>query len=190
MSNADTSDVRSPAQVEDWHDGMVESLVTHRTIVRTATRDGTDPGLRFLLMTEREVDDYFIRQRSNLDRLASLDLVAAGEAAIRLDYVRRVRGRHKDPLSRAYRDFHKKLRGRAKDRPPFDGDNRKPGVLQVLRGFTDDADRRLVGEYRECLIVRHWVAHGRYWDEPPVLSSLPVFEVRRCVEALLNALPA
>ena len=185
MKSASSSEVRTPADMDDWHDGMVEALVARRA----AARDGTDPGIRYLLMTEREVDDYFLflAQRSNLDRLTMVDFVSAGEAAVRLDYARRVRDKLKDQLSREYAAFHRGLKNRAKDRPPLEG---KGNLLAILGRFSDDKRRRPVGDFRACLIVRHWVVHGRYWDQPPIMASLTVFEVRSRVQALLDALPA
>lgn len=93
MSRANPVHVRSPAAVEDWHDGMVESLVRHRAAVRQAALTGSYPGARFEFMNERDVDDYFLAQRSNLDRLTVVDLVSAGEAAVRMDYDRRLLGK-------------------------------------------------------------------------------------------------
>jgi hypothetical protein len=185
MSRANPVHVRSPAVVDDWHDGMVESLVRHRADARQAALSGGSVGIRFELMNEREVDDYFLAQRSNLDRLTVVDLVSAGEAAVRMDYDRRLLQKRKDPLSDAYRLFHRKLKNRSKDRPPFDGQ----GILTILGRYIDTNAARPVADYRQCLMARHWVAHGRYGDVP-LGAALTVFETRRRVEALINALPA
>ncbi len=176
---------RAPAVVDDWHDGMVESMVRHRSLVRNAVRTGSSPGMRFDLMTEREVDDYFLAQRANLDHLTVLDLVSAGEAAVRLDYQWRVKGKLKDALSKDYRKFHANLINHQKERPPFG----RQGILDILKSHVDNKLARPVGDYRQCLNARHWVAHGRYWKEPQVLSTLTVFETRRRIDALLAALP-
>jgi len=47
MSRANPVHVRSPAVVDDWHDGMVESLVRHRAAARQAALAGGSADRKF-----------------------------------------------------------------------------------------------------------------------------------------------
>ena len=135
-------------------------------------------------MTESEVDAYFDGQRRELDRLTVLNLVASAEATIKIDYFRRVRGKLKDPLARAYRKWHKTLSGAKQLRPDFD----VGGILDVLReGHLPD--NTSLGRFRECLRLRHWVGHGRYWDKPVKIDTLDPDEVYDRARALLAIMP-
>lgn len=171
-------------EILDWHRGIVEALVAQRGAVLRAARDDWAVPPRFVGMTGQDLDAYYDSQRRELDWLTILNLVASVEATIRVDYFRRVEGKLKDPLAKAYRRWHKTLSHRKRRRPDFD----EGGILDEVRG-TQLVANPLIGRYRECLRTRHWVGHGRYWPRPVGVNSLdPVRVYDRC-RALLEAWP-
>lgn len=135
-------------------------------------------------MTEGDVDTYFDTQRRELDRLTVLNLVASAEATITIDYFRRVGGKLKDPLARAYQAWHKKLTPKKQLRPNFDED----GILDVLKE-TKVMDNNLIGQYRECLPARHWLGHGRRWEKPMTVDRFDPDDVYDRANALIQAMP-
>ena len=74
-------------------------------------------------MTRDDIEDFFRSHKNELDFVTMLVLMAAAEASIRLDFMERVEKRWKDPVSRAFREIHKKLsRKHAADRVSLEED--------------------------------------------------------------------
>lgn len=136
-------------------------------------------------MTEGDVDRHYDTHRRELDRLTVANLVASAEATIKIDYFRRVGEKLKDDLSRAYRTWHKTLSAAKQRRPDFD----EGGILDVLRD-TAVMDNHIIGRYRECLRVRHWIGHGRYWAKPAEVDRFDPDEAYDRAAELLRAMPA
>ena len=171
-------------EIRDWHLGVVEALRDQRGSVLRAIRDGNAVAVRFTAMTESEVDGYYDIQRRELDRLTMLNLVASTEASMKDDFFHRVRRRLKDQLSRKYRKWYKDLRAAKQRRPDFD----EGGILDLVK----DArvmDNQIVGQFRECLRLRHWIGHGRNWDKPLEVYRLDPDDVYDRCNALLRAMP-
>jgi uncharacterized protein YutE (UPF0331/DUF86 family) len=83
-------------------------------------------------------------------------LLATVEAALRTDYILRATQKHKDILSRAFRDLYKKKKKRVR----FDED-----LLALWANHYPNL-KKYVSELRAALKFRHWLAHGRYWQRP------------------------
>jgi len=104
----------------------------------------------FFAMDLEEIDEFF----KELDYLAMLDLIAATEAAIRLDYQTRAYHGKGDEISRHFRKLYKK----ARDRVSLEWD-----VLEAWKRLAPRT-RAAVGDFCGALNLRHWLAHGRYWN--------------------------
>jgi hypothetical protein len=180
----DTGERQTLDEIRDWQRGMVEALVDQRALVARAIREGSAVTTRFATMPEADLDGYFDIQQRELERLTMLNLVASAEASIKDDYFHRVRKHLKDPLSRAYQNWCKKLPATKRRRPDFD----KGGILEVLKGAKVMQDH-IVREYRECLRTRHWVGHGRNWEKPEEVDELDPDDVYDRASALLQAMP-
>ena len=136
-------------------------------------------------MTYDEIDAHFVAEREELDRYAVVNLVAAAEAAIRLDYRDRIRHNFKDALSKIYQNFHKGLSVKAKVRPPFD----ESGILDQIKSSTL-VPAHIVTTFRQVLRYRHWIAHGRYWAEARInATSLTPQDALVACNDFLAALP-
>ncbi|MHA6909996.1 hypothetical protein ACQUJS_16440 [Ralstonia pseudosolanacearum] len=88
-----------------------------------------------------------------LDFSSSMSVMAALEAAIRVDYLSRVYERRKDALSRSMRDLYREKANKAK----LDRD--------ILPRWAADTtvSASLVQQVTSAFKYRHWLAHGRYW---------------------------
>ncbi len=182
--NHETAEPQTLDEILAWHRGIVDALVDQHASVQHAVRVGSAVPSRFVSMTEAELDAHYDAQRRELDRLTMLNLVASAEATIRGDYARRVGGKLKDPLARAYREWHKTLSARKQLNPDLD----RRGILSVLK-HAHVMDNHTIGQYRECLRVRHWVGHGRYWARPVEVDRLDPDDVHGRANSLLQAMP-
>jgi hypothetical protein len=180
----ETAEQQTLAEIRHWHRGIIDALLEQHASVQHAIRTGSAVAPRFVGMTEGDVDIHFDIQRRELDRLTVLNLMASAEATIKVDYFRRVRGRLKDPLAVAYRNWHKSLSAKKQLRPDFDAG----GILDVLRKARV-MDNNVIGRFRECLRARHWVGHGRYWAKPVEVDQFDPDDVYDRADALLRAMP-
>jgi hypothetical protein len=147
-------------EVLDWYLFMVEVLGLEMARVLGQLAQGTVPGgSRFLGLTQAEIEDFFDRHRIELDFLTMLDLMSAAEAAIRLDYKRKVVNRWKGDVSRSFLRIHKNLS--------------KKKLEEYVRLEEDILDtwvdcepktKRPVSEFKGAMRLRHWLAYGRYWN--------------------------
>ena len=179
----ETAEPQTLDAIREWHCGVVDALIHYHAFVQQAIQTGSAIAPGFLGMTEGEVDAHYDVQKGELDRLTMLNLVASAEATIKIDFFHRVRGKLKDPLSRAYRKWHKALSPPKQLRPDFDGE----GILDELKNARV-INNNIVGQYRECLRARHWVAHGRYLAKPLEVDRLDPNDVYSRANALLQAI--
>jgi len=93
------------------------------------------------------------RSLAELDFSSSLSVLSSTEAAIRIDYLRRVYGRWRDPLSRAMKSLYREKEEKA----------RLEGELLRLWGDHAAIPTGLVSAMSGAFKYRHWLAHGRYW---------------------------
>ena len=83
----DANQKKDLAEVWLWYEFQDEVLVREKFRIRDQMfRMTLDPASRFDGMTVDEVREFFDGQRKELDFVAMLDLMAAAEAAIRLDF--------------------------------------------------------------------------------------------------------
>ncbi|MET3431687.1 hypothetical protein ABIC71_001165 [Herbaspirillum seropedicae] len=182
-----------PEDILDWLSVCIDGLYKERSSVLDAVKKAKTEGAAvpptFLGMTPDEVQDYFRSAERELEIAAVLALIASAEARIRLDSRTRLKGA--DSLARSLRKL-------------FDESTSEWSVALYQYGICDawkdyisqtgfsnsdkDRYRGRIGAFKELLSVRHWVAHGRYWAEPPMLAQYPPVLVVRAVNELFAAL--
>lgn len=128
----------------------------------------------FFGMSVEEVEEFF----AELDHLAMFDLLAAAEAAIRIDYLNRVYERGKNDLSRQLRALHAKCEGR---------ERLEEDLLEAYKAHGSAAAKHAIGAFCGALNVRHWLAHGRYWT-PKFGRAYHPSDVYDIANALLTSL--
>jgi len=89
----------------DWYQVQSRLSLGKKNELLDALRNSRPvPDSIFFAMGMEEIDEFF----RELDYVAMLDLLAATEATIRLNFLTRVYGRKKDEVSRQFRELYKK----------------------------------------------------------------------------------
>jgi hypothetical protein len=141
---------QSLTEIADYHNDVVDSLALFLQPIHQ--QDSS----RFLGYSLAEFHELLLGRIEETDLRSSLAVLAAVEAALRIDYLLRATKRHKDPLSKAFRTIYRKKQENAR----FD-----EGLLDLWVKCYPEL-RGLIGELRAALHFRHWLAHGRYWERP------------------------
>ena len=109
--------------------------------------------VRFAGYTRAEIIGELDERLDEVDLTSSLAVLAAVEAAFRIDYLQRCYKRQKDDISRVFRAIYKAKREDASlDQDIFETWARNSSV-----------PGRIISELRGAFRFRHWLAHGRYW---------------------------
>ena len=135
----------------------ISDLVAHRTDVQESlrlffSRSNPTPPIRLIGSTPAELGNALIYAANEADLQAILTMLAAVEAAFRIDYVTRCEGKLKDRLSRAFRKIYRKKGSAVR----FEED-----ILDVWKSEVEGSN---VGVIKTAMKHRHWLAHGRYWE--------------------------
>lgn len=164
--------------VWDWYQFQSKILMDERERVLESLRhDAIPSNSRFFALTHDEVDIFFEAHRRELDFLVMLSLLASAEAAIRNDFIGRIKERRRDPVSRRFRTISRKH-------------GEKIGLEQhILETWKDmmPQTKRSIGDFLGALRLRHWLAHGRYWT-PKLGRRYSPIDVYDITIALLRAL--
>lgn len=133
---------------------------------------------RFAGYSSEEID---LEMRSLLgehERSIALNILAALEAAFRVDYLQRCYRKKKDNLSRTLRRIYTKKGPRA---------SLEDDILQAWKDQTS-ASPQIISEVRGALRYRHWLAHGRYWV-PKLGQKYDYTGLYLLAEAILESFP-
>jgi hypothetical protein len=115
------------------------------------------PFPQFFGMNIQEIDEFFQKNLEEADRQACLFLIAAAEAALRVDFLQRVYKKKTDDVSRLFRDIYK---GKPDDKKKNIG--LEADILNIWSEKVPHSKSH-ISDFRGALNYRHWLAHGRYW---------------------------
>jgi len=133
-------------------------IVREAEEARRHLADGTPPrNPRLLGMDLDEMNAHFDGALEEVDAQASLFLLAATEATVRVDFLERVYERRRDPVSRIFRDVYKSRCDHNKVMVRLEED-----ILDIWGEQLPDSMSH-VSSLKGALKYRHWLAHGRYW---------------------------
>ena len=142
-------------EVWDWYTVQSQLSLAKKSQVVDALRDNRpilEPALAGLSLDD--IDEFFLE----LDYLTMLDLLAATEAAVRLDYLARGRRQAKGPKKRAAITLH--------FRTVYNNHGSQIRLREDILGAWKrhlPSCKTAAGKLAEVLKLRHWLAHGRYW---------------------------
>ena len=178
----ETAEPQTLDEIRDWHRGIVNAVVDRARrcsmpfagIGRRPQIRGHDGGRRQLALR---------RATARVGPTHRTESRGEHEATVKVDYFRRVGEKLKDPLARRIGNGTT-LSATKQLRPDFDD----AGILDVLKE-AHVMDNNIVGRYRECLRVRHWLGHGRYWAKPVEVDRFDPDDVYDRAGALLRAMP-
>jgi|SRR6266581_2148127 len=109
---------------------------------------------RFFGDLTSEVNAKLEQRLAEIDMASALTVLSALEAVFRIDYLQRCYRKERDPLSRAFRDLHKRKQTRVR---------LETEIFDIWKEYTD-VEAKLIGDLRGAFNFRHWLAHGRYWE--------------------------
>lgn len=134
---------------------------------------------KFIGYTYRELSDELAERLEEEGRMLAMSVLAAIEAAFRIDYLGRVYEKKKDPLSREFRRIYGIKGSRAGlEEEILEGWRTKTGVPS-----------RLISDLRSAFRFRHWLAHGRYWS-PKLGGKFDYFGVQMLAQEAAAVVPA
>jgi hypothetical protein len=141
--------------------------------------------------SRQDIREYFLACGQELELAAVLALTAAAEARIRLDAAVRMQ-ENQDDLAQRLRLL--RSNARTEWRIPL----YEYGIVDAWKTYigslTDllrlDRARLLtaIGRFRNLLEIRHWVAHGRYWELQRGIEHYPPAKAADIVGELYEAL--
>jgi hypothetical protein len=192
----DQPEILEPNDVLDWHALCAAGLIRERQHAYWCLQD-QNPLPAYLAnalpvgATKAEIDLYFKSCQQELDLSTVLTLIAGAEARVRLDAQQRARssanalaGRLALLQSQAAQDWGVPLH----ETGIMDAWKNHVGTLTGLSQKERDRILTAIGGFRDVLRVRHWVAHGRYWQLQRDIGSYPPATVAQTVTALYVAL--
>lgn len=112
---------------------------------------------RLFGMSGEELDSYFEEILQEVDVQASLFILAATEATIRVDFLSRVYEKRKDTVSRDFRQLYVSRCDHNKIMVRLEEDILDTWAEQRPETKSD------IGSLKGAMKYRHWLAHGRYW---------------------------
>lgn len=183
--------------VLDWHALCSEGIAERRFFALKLLRTGQSPPdyLADALngATELEVNEYFEDCQAELDLSTAFTLIAAAEARIRLDAQKRIdlagtaKAANNNPLTKRLGVLFSQANR------PWSVSFYDQGILEAWKSYVatltisqQDRDKLLggIGGMKSALPLRHWVAHGRYWEPTRDLISSAPSQVARTIDRL------
>jgi hypothetical protein len=168
---------QSLATIWQWYEAIQAALNSYQRDILNALFQGQSVNEPFLFMTKEDVLDYFVQQKTELEHLVSLNMMASVEAAIRIDYLKRVYARKKDSVSRRFRELHKKKGVKA---------SLEEDILKIWKQEQPSC-KTAIDQFQNASKLRHWLAHGRYWT-PKLGRNYNLNTIFDIAKQLLNEL--
>ncbi|WP_446808936.1 hypothetical protein ACH50O_16985 [Methylomonas sp. 2BW1-5-20] len=109
---------------------------------------------KFIGYSKEEVFNELKERKETLDRMCSLELLAAIEARVKIDYIIRGQDKLRDEFSKKMRVIYDSKENRA---------SLKDDIIALWRSELPEHKKRF-DNLAQALDYRNWLAHGRYWQ--------------------------
>ena len=138
------------------HRPLVE-IAQHYSDIEASVRnyfsyDNLQSGERFVDYTRPEIEREMTSVLEEHARSTSMSILAALEAAFRMDFLQRCYKRQKDSLSRSFRTLYQ-----------HKGQHVPLGDIFLQWKSHSTVPRSIISDLERAFKYRHWLAHGRYW---------------------------
>ena len=134
--------------------------------------------VRFSGYTPEEVEQEMAEVLAENERSSTMNILAAVEAAFRIDFIQRGQRRQRDGLSRYFRQLYmsKGTRASLED--------------EILQGWKEELPvlKPIVSDLTGTFRYRHWLAHGRYWT-PKLGRRYDYQDVYALAESIFDTFP-
>lgn len=160
----------------------LDEIGRHHLDVEASIRSYFDFGnvrsaVRFAGYTSEEIQQEMKSLLEEQDRAASMNLLAALEAAFRVDFLQRCYRKRKDPVSRVFRELH----ARKGMYVSLEDD-----IFQVWKQKSS-VSSSVISHLKGAFKYRHWLAHGRYWS--PKFGRYDYHDIYTLAEAIFDSFP-
>lgn len=164
--------------IREWYEETSHAIDAYKANVLAAVKQGTTVSSVFSGMTRRDIDRYFERHQQELDYLVSLNLIASAEASLKLDYFKRVNRKPRSKIDKALQEIYVAKA----ERISLEAD--LLGTWKTVK----PACQKIISEFLGVLKLRHWLAHGRYWNAKlgRRYSSIEVYQIASDLLACLS----
>ena len=132
---------------------------------------------RFAGYTSEEIRQEMNSLLEEQDRTTSMNLLAALEAAFRVDFLQRCYKRRRDPVSREFRKLHA-LRERYA--------SLEDDIFRIWKQESS-VSSSVISDLKGAFKYRHWLAHGRYWV--PKFGQYDYHDIYTLAEEIFNSFP-
>ena len=140
------------SSLEDIEEYYVDSEDSLNSFYNINSTSGRIPA-KFITYNQQELNEELKTRKETLDRMCSLEILAAIEAKIKIDYTIRGQNKLRDDFSKKLREIYDKKENRAS----FVDD-----ILSTWKAELPKHKTRL-DNLGKALDYRNWLAHGRYW---------------------------
>lgn len=159
----------------------IDEVATYRQDVEDALRlyyGSAASNPRFIGYSITELNNELDARLAELELSSTLILLSCVEAAFQIDYRLRCYRGPIDNLSTAFRRLNKRSKKRV---------NLDPNILDAWKKQTN-VSTALLGELKAAFKLRHWIAHGRYWDAK-VSRKYDFFSLHSFTSSIVNVFP-
>ena len=157
LSNLFSNEEQDLDKIWEWYE-LQRALIGEekvRVLEAFARTDGIMVA-RYIGKTEEELEVYFSYHITELKYMTMLGMLASTKAALRIDFIVRVKNRNKDEVSRKFR---RTFKNRGINRIRLEED-----ILDIWKEHaTNPGVNIAIADFKGALNLRNWLAHGRYW---------------------------
>ena len=134
-------------------------------------------GERFVGYTQLEIELEMTSVLAEHARSTSMSILAALEAAFRMDFLQRCYKRRKDRLSRSFQGLHRQM-------------GQYVPLKDIFSQWQQHSNvpRSIVSDLARAFNYRHWLAHGRYWT-PKIGQEYDYDDIYALAESIYNSFP-
>lgn len=171
-------------QTWEWYEDQRTANRRYRRLLLDALITGVVVEEKFEDFNSSGIATHFDQQAVELDHLACFAFISAAEGQLHADYSDRVRQRGRTPLGRAFRDLKALVSKRKEPRVKLEQDL----IEAWKKAFPDH--KGIFSDFVGALKYRHWLAHGRHWNEQVGRRYTPenVYEiVRKVADVMANS---
>jgi hypothetical protein len=157
-----------PEEAYEWYLKQIDLL---ESMGRTGAPTQDERCAKFFGMPFDEFAETLRDLRDELEQSAYLTIIASGEAVLQVDFRARKGRKASVPLRNEARALAKKEKKKGRRIVLED-------VLDAWKEFPH-APSGVISEFKQLLPHRHWLAHGRYFEDAAPVPDDPGFAIAR-----------
>lgn len=155
-----------------------ESLLAYRASILANFKAGKPLPVHFIGMHKRHLEEYFTQCEKALDYATGFQLLSSIEASLRLDFLGRVnKPRPTSKIDKTFQDIFEVKAFKV---------NLEEDILEQWKEHKPACVNE-IGQFKQILRFRHWLAHGQYWQPDfPKYAPLQAYSIGKNILDCLN----